>query len=294
MKELAIISGKGGTGKTSITACFAALVEGAVLADCDVDAADLHLVLDPTDTRARPFVGGKVAVLDASACTACGACAEACRFGAIVADSRNGNGGARYEIDRIRCEGCGVCAYVCPENAVRLEEENCGEWLVSQTRLGSLVHARLHAARGNSGKLVTLVRGVARELAEQQGASLILVDGPPGIGCPVIASLTGTDVALIVTEPSLSGLHDLARIAGLTRQLRVPTAVCVNKWDLSTDVTDELERVCGDKGIPVIGRVPYDRAMTDAQVRGVSLIEYGPGEAASAIRDLWERLSAML
>lgn len=294
MKELTIISGKGGTGKTSIAACFAALMKRGVLVDCDVDAADFHLILNPTDTLVRPFVGGKIAVLDSSACTGCGKCAEACRFRAIRTDTRSGNGGTRYEVDQIRCEGCGVCAYVCPESAIHLEEDNCGEWLVSQTRFGPLIHARLHAARGNSGKLVTLVRGAARELAQEQGASLILVDGPPGIGCPVIASLTGANVALVVTEPTLSGLHDLHRVVGLTRQLRVPTAVCVNKWDLSGEVTSELERWCGEQGIPVIGRVPYDQAMTDAQVRGVSLIEHAPGEAATAIRSVWDRLSAML
>ncbi len=294
MKELVVISGKGGTGKTSVTAAFAALAGRAVLVDCDVDAADLHLILDPSATRARPFTGEKVAVLDEDACVACGRCADACRFGAITVDESAGNGGARYGIDAMGCEGCGVCTLVCPTGAIELREEASGEWMVSETRFGPLVHARLLPARGNSGKLVTLVRGVAKNLAVERNSSLILADGPPGIGCPVIASLSGADAVLIVTEPSLSGLHDLERVAGLARGFRMSPAVCVNKWDLAPDVTERLASWCRDEGIPVIGRIPYDPAVTQAQVQGVSVIEHGPGPAASAIRDVWTRVSAML
>jgi len=295
MRELVVVSGKGGTGKTSVTASFAALAGAVVLADCDVDAPDLHLILGPTDTRSRPFVGGKVAVLDEAACTGCGRCADACRFGAIVATRTGGNGrGSRFAIDPVSCEGCGVCSLVCPEGAVSLREETGGESLISQTRFGPLVHARLRPARGNSGRLVTLVRETARDLALDRSAPFILADGPPGIGCPVIASLAGADAVLIVTEPSLSGLHDLERVAGVARKLRVPAAVCVNKWDLAPGVTERLERWCSGQGITAIGRIPYDPAVTRAQVRGLCVVEHGDGLAASAIRRIWERASATL
>jgi len=294
VKELLIISGKGGTGKTSVTAAFAALAGDAVLVDCDVDAADLHLILDPSDSRPRVFIGGKVAAIDRAACVACGRCADACRFEAIVVDESSKNGGERYAVDTMACEGCGVCALVCPTDAVKLSEQASGEWTVSETRFGPLVHAHLLPGRGNSGKLVTLVRGMARKLAVERGSTLILADGPPGIGCPVIASLSGADVVLVVTEPSLSGLHDLERVVNLARGFRMSPAVCVNKWDLAPDVTEKLASWCRDEEIPVTGRIPYDKAVTEAQVRGVSVIEHGAGPAALAIRDIWERMGAML
>jgi MinD superfamily P-loop ATPase len=294
VKELVVISGKGGTGKTSVTASFAALAGRAVLADCDVDAADLHLVLDPSDSRARTFFGGKIATIDRGMCDACGRCADACRFDAITIEGRPGNGGARYAVDQMACEGCGTCTLACPTGAIRLTEDASGEWMISETRFGPLVHARLLPARGNSGKLVTLVRGTARKLADERGSSLILADGPPGIGCPVIASLSGADAVLIVTEPSLAGLHDLERVAALARGFHMSPAVCVNKWDLAPAVTEDLTTWCGDAAIPLVGRIPYDRAVTEAQVRGVSVIEHGSGPAAAAIRDIWARVAPML
>lgn len=294
MKELLIISGKGGTGKTSVTAAFAALAGEAVLVDCDVDAADLHLILDPADSRPRVFIGGKVAAIDREACTGCARCADVCRFDAIVLDAFSRNGNGRYAVDPMACEGCGVCRLVCPTGAISLNEETSGEWTISETRFGPLVHARLLPARGNSGKLVTLIRGTARGLASERNASLILSDGPPGLGCPVIASLSGADAVVIVTEPSLSGLHDLQRVTELARSFRTTPAVCVNKWDLAPDVTEELESWCRGDGVPLVGRVPYDRAVTDAQIQGVSVIEHGDGAAASAIREIWERVSTML
>jgi MinD superfamily P-loop ATPase len=294
VKELLIISGKGGTGKTSLTAALAALAGRAVLADCDVDAADLHLVLAPSESRPRVFIGGKVAEIDEGACVACGRCADACRFDAITVDESAGNGRARYAVDAVACEGCGVCALVCRAQAVSLHEEASGEWMVSDTRFGPLVHARLVPARGNSGKLVTLVRAIARNLANERNATLILADGPPGIGCPVIASLSGADAVMIVTEPSLSGLHDLERVVELARGFRASPVVCLNKWDLAPEVAERLSTWCRREDIPVIGRIPYDPAVTAAQVQGVSVIEHGDGPAAAAIRAVWERVAAML
>lgn len=294
MKELVVLSGKGGTGKTSLTASFAALAGDAVLADCDVDAADLHLVLDPSDSHPRVFIGGKVAEIDPEACTACGRCADACRFDAITISGRREDGGERYAVDEPACEGCGVCALVCPVDAIALREDASGEWMVSETRFGPLVHARLRPARGNTGKLVTLIRGTARVLAAKRGAPLVFADGPPGIGCPVIASLSGADAVLIVTEPSLSGLHDLERVIGLARGFRVTPAVCVNKWDIAPDVAETLVSWCREEEVPVVGRIPYDRAVTDAQVQRVTVIEHGQGPAASAIREVWEQVGALL
>jgi len=315
VKELVITSGKGGTGKTSVAASFAALARGAVIADCDVDAADLHLVLSPEVRRREEFSGGEIASVRADSCTGCGRCVEVCRFDAVSlerqatdvdgepdADGASAGsrapGGAgssgRATISPLACEGCGVCAHVCPEGAIDLRVAVNGEWFVSDTRCGALVHARLGIAQGNSGKLVTLVRKEARRIAEARGADFILVDGAPGIGCPVIASLTGADLALAVTEPTLSGLHDLRRVVEVARRLRVPAAVCVSKWDLSLESAHAIEEWCHEEGVPVVGLIPYDGAVTAAQIAGLSVVEYSDGGAASAVRDLWTRVSGML
>ena len=216
-RELVVISGKGGTGKTSIVAAFAALAGGAVLADCDVDAADLHLVLDPELGPEHPFSGRRQAIIDAEACTACGRCAEVCRFAAVL-----GAPDSSYSIDPIACEGCELCRRVCPADAIRMEPVVNGAWMVSETRFGPLVHARLGVAEDNSGKLVTLVRNEARRVAEERGLPLVIVDGSPGIGCPVISSLAGADLVLAVTEPTVSGRHDLDRVLQVVRQFRLP------------------------------------------------------------------------
>ena len=284
MRELVVVSGKGGTGKTSVTAAFAVLARGAVVADCDVDAADLHLILDPSVRRAEPFSGGKKARIDTAACTRCGRCEEVCRFGAI----------AHETVDELSCEGCGACRLVCPSGAIELFEAVNGEWFVSESRAGSFVHARLGIAEENSGKLVTLVRTEARKIAEDEGAELVLIDGSPGIGCPVIASMTGASLALIVTEPTRSGLHDLERIAGVAVRLGTPATVCLNKWDLNESVAAEMERWCEDAGVPVAGRIPYDRAVTDAQVGSLSIVEHSSGPAAIAVRDLWAKVQETL
>ncbi|MBD3349740.1 MAG: 4Fe-4S dicluster domain-containing protein [Candidatus Eisenbacteria bacterium] len=291
MKELVVVSGKGGTGKTSVTASFAALSAEKVVADCDVDAADLHLILDPLPVRSEPFVGGAKAVIDGGLCTACGRCAEACRFDAIRRDE--GDGGT-YQVDEFGCEGCGVCLLVCPEGAVEMRDVVNGQLFVSDSRLGPFVHAKLGIAEENSGKLVTMVRREAKEVARENGIDLILIDGSPGIGCPVIASLTGASLALVVTEPTLSGFHDMKRICEVAEGLRTPAAVCVNKWDLNPDVSGAMEEWCDGKGLPLLGRVPYDGSVTDAQVEGLSVVEHSQGPASRAIRALWERIAERL
>ena len=286
--ELVVISGKGGTGKTSIVASFATLAENAVLADCDVDAADLHLVLDPMIVRREPFSGGCRAWIMPERCTACGKCAEVCRFDAVSScEAGEGEGEKVYRIDPIACEGCAVCAWFCPEEAIDFGPAVNGEWFVSETRAGPMVHAKLGVAEENSGKLVSLVRERARETAKNRKRDLVLIDGSPGIGCPVIASITGADLALVVTEPTLSGLHDLERVSDLTRHFRVETLICINKWDINEDLTLEIEALARRRGLKLAGRVRYDRAITEAQIRRQSIVEYAADGVTADVRQLW-------
>ncbi|NLF38831.1 4Fe-4S binding protein [bacterium] len=291
MRELVVISGKGGTGKTSITASFAVLARGAVMADCDVDAADLHLLLQPRVRECHAFFSGRLAAIRKADCIACGACLAHCRFGAV---SMNGPGAgeAVFTIDPAACEGCGVCARFCPVKAIDLSERRCGEWRVSETRCGTMVHAQLAAGAGNSGKLVSLVRDQARRIAGERGAPLVLADGPPGIGCPVIASLAGASLALIVTEPSVSGEHDLLRVLALARHFALPAAVCVNKWDVNPEMTERIERAASAAGARIGGRIRYDRAFTAAQLDARAVVE-ADAPAAEDIRRVWHALDAM-
>jgi len=288
VKQLVVTSGKGGTGKTSVVASFAALAERTVFADCDVDASDLHLVLGPRERERTPFTAGYVAVID-DACTGCGRCIAHCRF-----DALEGDAGAVPTVNPYACEGCGVCELVCPARAVSLVETEVGEWFLSDTDRGPLVHARLRPGAENSGKLVTVVRREARTEAERVRADLVLIDGSPGIGCPVIASLTGADLALAVTEPTLSARHDLERVAGVADILKTPMVVAINRWDINLDVSHEIEEWCHKEGLPVVGLIPYDRAVTRAQIEGRSVVETSDGAAASALRDLWQRVSGLI
>jgi len=287
MQELVIISGKGGTGKTSVTAAFAALSAGqAVLADADVDAADLHLILQPTVIRREPFRAGHEATIRADDCIGCGACLAHCRYGAVVMDG-TAAGSANFAIDPLGCEGCGVCVRFCPVKAIDFPERECGEWFISGTRFGTMVHAKLGIAAENSGKLVATVRREARRLAEEQGRDLILVDGPPGVGCPVIAAVTGASRVLAVTEPTPAGIHDLTRVLELTGHFGIPAAVAVNKWDIHPAMTAQIEAQAASMGATIAGRIRYDRAVTAAQVAGKTVAEHG-GMAAEDIRRLWQ------
>jgi len=294
-KELIVISGKGGTGKTSIVASFAALAQRAVVADCDVDAADLHLVLNPRIEKRGTFSGGSRARIKPGHCTACDICEELCRFDAIYYDGPgNGRVPKTFRVDPIACEGCGVCAHFCPEHAIDFAPVVNGQWFVSETRCGSMVHAKLGVAEENSGKLVSLVRVEAKRVAERRNLDLVIIDGSPGIGCPVIASITGADLVLVVTEPTLSGLHDLGRVADLTEHFGIKTLVCVNKWDLNKGVTLEIETQAKRRGLKVAGRIRYDRAVTDAQIKMRSVVECHNSGAAADIRQLWAGMSLAL
>jgi MinD superfamily P-loop ATPase len=282
MKELVIISGKGGTGKTSLVSAFSSLAKNAVLCDADVDAADLHLILSPRHRERHPFEAGHRARIDPERCVQCGDCRERCRFGAVTAD---------FRIDPVACEGCGVCAHFCPEGAVKMEPNLCGEWYVSDTRFGPMVHARLGIAEENSGKLVTRVRTRARELAEAEHRNLLLTDGPPGVGCPVIAAVGGASAVLIVTEPTVSGRHDMARVAELAEFFRIPALMVINKFDLNPETGAAMEDFARERGIRPIGRLPFDPAFTRAMVAGQTLFEYGQAPwIEETVRKTWREV----
>ncbi len=284
IRELVIISGKGGTGKTSIAAAIACLAGNKIIADCDVDAADLHLVLKHRVLEDKPFEGGSKARINESACTGCGLCADYCRFDAIVSVD------GICRVDPISCEGCGVCVRFCPEQAITMEPHVSGSWRVSDTPWGPLVHARLGIAEGNSGKLVTLLKKKARTIAAEKGFDLILVDGSPGTGCPVIATISGASLILIVTEPTVSGLHDLQRVMDLAAHFSVRCAVCVNKADINPEMTERIGNYCENRGAPLMGVIEYDPDVTAAQVAGMSIVEFSNGPASRSIRTLWERI----
>jgi len=295
MKELVVLSGKGGTGKTSIVASFAALYDDKVVADCDVDAADLHLVLSPRMTSWKAFHGSKLAIIDQDGCTECGRCAEVCRYDAIIQETDPADPTrTKYSVDPLACEGCGACVIACPADTILLTDAMTGEWTVSESRLGPLIHARLGIGQESSGKLVTMVRSQAAVEARERGVALSLIDGSPGIGCPVIASLTGADLALVVTEPTVSGLHDLERVAGVAKKLGVPVTVTINKHDINPDAAARIEEWCTSAGISVAARIPYDDAVTTAQVNGLSVVEHSDGPAATAIRDVWSNVRETL
>jgi MinD superfamily P-loop ATPase len=294
MKEIVIISGKGGTGKTSVAASFAALAgKKAVIADCDVDAADLHLILKPEIIKTAEFRSGHKAVIRAENCTGCGKCADFCRFDAVYEGTTwDAYPRVTYEVDTVACEGCGVCVPFCPAHAIDFPEQVCGEWFVSETRFGPMVHARLGIAAENSGKLVTAVRSQAKKIAQENGSAYLLIDGSPGIGCPVIASLTAADLALVVTEPTVSGDHDLRRIAGLTKQLGVPTAVCVNKYDINSEAASAIRRFADTAGILFAGMIRYDKAATAAQRKEKTIVEYTDNGIAGDIKSLWDLITS--
>lgn len=284
MKELVVVSGKGGTGKTSLTAAFSSLSNRHILCDADVDAADLHLILSPEIKKRTDFYGGSKAVIDPKRCSRCGRCRELCRFGAIDED---------FVVDSIVCEGCGVCVDFCPDTAIDFLTQKCGEWFVSDTRVGPMVHARLGIAEENSGKLVSCIRQEARKLAEEQQADMIITDGPPGIGCPVIASIGGATALAMVVEPTVSGLHDMNRLADLAQHFRVPCFLCVNKFDLNLDMAERLEEEAQRRQMQIIGRIPFDPVFTAAMISGQTVIEYGKDSAvAGAVRSIWENITS--
>ncbi len=286
LKQITIVSGKGGTGKTTITASFAALAHDAAIADCDVDAATLHLLLHPQIIKTHEFEGSKLAIIDKAKCIECTLCRGACRFAAINDD---------LQIDPFLCEGCGVCVVVCPERAVMLQERTSGYAFISKTKYGSMSHARLNPGEANSGKLVTLVRHNAKQIAEKENRKLILIDGSPGVGCPVIASISGVDAGLALAEPTMSGIHDLKRALRLLNHFQVTPYVCINMYDINKENAEKIVKFCNKNEVEVVGRIPFDPIVTEAMVAGKTVIEYSPESAVSReIENVWKKIHAVL
>ena len=285
MKQLTVISGKGGTGKTSITAAFASLAKNAVFADCDVDAADLHLIFKPNVIETMSFNGLKIASVNKEICTECKKCYDHCKFEAI-----NEN----ITIIKESCEGCGVCEYVCPVDAIKMIDRNSGFSYISESRFGPMAHAILKTAEEASGKLVTVVRNNAKSLAEKKKKDLIIIDGPPGIGCPVISSISGVDLILIVTEPTLSAIHDLERIIGVAYHFKIPIVVCINKCDINLDNTKKIEHYCKSNNIEIVGKIPYNSLVTEAMIHEKNIIEYSKGNFSDMIIDMWDKVKGRL
>ena len=289
MKELVVISGKGGTGKTSIVASFASLAKNAVFADCDVDAADLHLILSPQVKQATDFTGGKQAFIVSEKCVGCGKCKAICKFEAISYSVQKG-----FAVNPISCEGCKVCVEFCPAHAIEFKNVINGQWFVSDTRFGTLIHAKLGIAQENSGKLVTLIRKEAKRIADEHNKELVIIDGSPGIGCPVISSITSADLVVLVTEPTMSAQHDLERVIELVGHFKIPVLVCINKFDINTKKAKEIETNLNQRGINVAAMVPYDNVVTKAQVAGQSVVEYTNNGVAENIKSLWQAVLDVL
>jgi MinD superfamily P-loop ATPase len=282
MKQIVIVSGKGGTGKTVITGAFAALAENKVMVDCDVDAPDLYLLLNPDIKEKYLFKSGYLAVIDESRCVKCKKCSEICRFEAINAD---------FKIDPFSCEGCGFCSHICPVRAINLQDKVSGEWFISETKYGHLVHAKLGVAEANSGKLVSLIRKRAITLAENKQYDWIIIDGSPGIGCPVIASISNTNCAVIVTEPTLSGLHDAERVIQVARHFKIPVKMIINKYDLNLKITQFIKKYCTENKIPLIGEIPFDGSIVDSVVQRKTIMEFSNAKMQNLISQIWHNVT---
>ncbi|MFW6111221.1 MAG: P-loop NTPase [Thermoproteota archaeon] len=286
MKQMTILSGKGGTGKTTITASFATLAENSVVADCDVDAPDLHMLLHPEVIETQEFKGSKLALIDEDKCTECGLCREKCRFDAVTEDIR---------IDPISCEGCGICVLICPLKAVKLTDRVVGHAYISKSKYGYMSHALLKPGEANSGKLVSVVRQNARKLAKKDGNKRVIVDGPPGTGCPVIASVTGVDIGLVVSEPTMSGIHDLERALQLLNHFDVPSVACVNMCDVNWENTEKIVDFCEANKVKVMGKIPFNPVVTEAMVNGKPVVEYAPNsDVAQEISKMWGEINTLL
>jgi MinD superfamily P-loop ATPase len=281
MKQILVLSGKGGTGKTILTASFASLAKNKVMVDCDVDAADLYILLKPEIKKRHDFIGGKVAIIDENLCIKCGQCKSVCRFEAVADD---------FQIDSVSCEGCGFCSQVCPVGAIKMVDNISGEWFISNTKYGYFVHAKLGIAEENSGKLVAKIRDEAKKLADAKKADFVIIDGTPGIGCPVMASLAGIDLAVIVTEPTVSGIHDMKRVIELTKHFKITAKVVINKFDLNLENCEKIKTLCDDNNIEILGQIPFDKIVSKSIVLCLPLVEYTDGEVSQEIKNIWDKI----
>ena len=283
-KQMTVVSGKGGTGKTTVVGSFAALATDKILADCDVDAANLYQIVGPTMRESGDFFGAQIPIRDEALCVKCGKCEEACRFGAITAEA----------INELACEGCGFCTIVCPTDALEMKQITCGQWHLADTRFGPLVYARLIPGSESSGRLVTMVRQKAEDVALETQTPLILIDGAPGIGCVATAAIADVDLALIVTEPTLAGIHDMERVAELIRHFNIPMVVINNKYDVNEENSQQIRDYCRQHSLELLAELPYDETVTEAMVKGVPLVEYRDGAVGQGIRKAWTRLAELL
>jgi MinD superfamily P-loop ATPase len=281
MKQILVISGKGGTGKTFFTGCLAVSLPNKVIVDCDVDAANLHLILHPKIEQSFEFIGGKIAFIDEEKCITCGACKEVCQFSAITED---------FQIDEFSCEGCTICSYVCPTSAVIIKDRISGSYFISNTDYGKMVHARLNIAQENSGKLVTKLREIAKEIVEMNGADFIIIDGPPGVGCPVMASMTGVDLALAITEPTVSGFHDLKRVIDLAKHFKVEIKVIINKYDLNIEMSKNIAKDLEKLNIEIIGMIPFSEEILASVKAGVPFLKFSESKLSKDIEKLIHKI----
>jgi MinD superfamily P-loop ATPase len=290
MKEIVVISGKGGTGKTSVTASFAVLAgDDAIIADCDVDAADMHLLMNPEIEKSENFFSGVAAKIDENKCTNCSICADVCRFNAISVINN------QHSINSLNCEGCGYCEKVCPVEAIRMQEQNVGDWYISKTKIGNtLVHAKLGIGAENSGKLVAKVKNEAKRLAKENNKNFIIIDGSPGIGCPVVSSLSGANYVVLVTEPSLSGLHDLKRVYELVKKFNLKAGCIINKYDINPDLTKDIIQFLNEESINHIANLPYDENFTTAMTFGKTIVEYDTDVLNEMLTESWLKIKELV
>lgn len=290
MKEITILSGKGGAGKTTVTAALASVAKNTVFCDNDVDAADLHLIFNPEIKESYTFGSGSKAIINTEVCTNCGLCYEYCRFDAIHL-----NDVEQYKVNHFQCEGCRLCERVCPTESITMIENNNNYWYVSETRFGTLVHAKMGPGEENSGKLVTEVRRKAKEIAVRLKADFIINDGPPGIGCSAIASVTGTDLVLLVIEPTLSGLHDASRLVELSETFKIPIQAVINKFDINTEITGKVEKYLSEKQIPLAGKIAFEPKIVESMVAEKTIVEFAPDEKISKeFFSIWNKIAVNL
>jgi len=291
MKKITVISGKGGTGKTFLTASFASISKNKVIVDCDVDAANLYILLHPDIKKEEVFMGGYEVSINQDKCIKCGKCLTICRFDAVKTVKNKNNLIDKILIDKFSCEGCGACLYGCPVDAIEIKEMENGKWFISDTKYGPFIFAKLNVTSENSGKLVSKIKEEGCKIGEEIKADYVIMDGPPGIGCPVIASLSGVDIAIVVTEPTLSGISDMERVIGVAEFFKVETKVVINKYDINIENTKRIEEICKKREIDVIGYIPFSEKVFESVVQTIPYVEFSNDSITEEIKNIWEKIA---